>query len=118
MFFVGYFCIWVLGYFCFNGVFCVLREVVYVCLCFGGFLGLYCEKGLVEKLVGDVDILVFDGWIFVEYFNVVIESEKVLQSNYFELSLCIEVMQGLVFWSGKVMEWVDYVVLVIVDGYL
>lgn len=44
-FFVDYFCIRVLGYFCFNGVFCFFREVFYVCLCFGGFSGLYCEKG-------------------------------------------------------------------------
>lgn len=44
----------------------------------GGFIvevGFYFDRflGLIEKLVGDLDILVFDGRIYIEYFNVVIE---------------------------------------------
>ena len=51
---------------------------------------LHCEKGLVEKSVGDLETLAFDGQSYTEYLNAGTESEKALQSNHFELSLHME----------------------------
>nr|XP_012631826.1 agrin isoform X1 [Microcebus murinus] len=125
------------GHPCLNGASCVPREAAYVCLCPGGFSGLHCEKGLMEKAAGDLDALAFDGQTYIEYLNAVTESEltneipaprtpdsgashseKALQSNRFELSLRTEATQGLVLWIGKATERADYVALAIVDGHL
>lgn len=103
---------------CLNGGSCIPREATYECLCPGGFSGLHCEKGIVEKSVGDLETLAFDGRTYIEYLNAVIESEKALQSNHFELSLRTEATQGLVLWIGKVGERADYMALAIVDGHL
>ncbi|KAB1268253.1 Agrin [Camelus dromedarius] len=114
------------GHPCLNGASCLPREASYECLCPGGFSGLHCEKGLIEKAAGDLDALAFDGRTYIEYLNAVTESEltneipaeKALQSNRFELSLRTEATQGLVLWSGKATERADYVALAIVDGRL
>ncbi|XP_072831808.1 agrin isoform X3 [Vicugna pacos] len=106
------------GHPCLNGASCLPREASYECLCPGGFSGLHCEKGLIEKAAGDLDALAFDGRTYIEYLNAVTESEKALQSNHFELSLRTEATQGLVLWSGKATERADYVALAIVDGRL
>lgn len=103
---------------CLNGGSCIPREATYECLCPGGFSGLHCEKGIVEKSVGDLETLAFDGRTYIEYLNAVTESEKALQSNHFELSLRTEATQGLVLWIGKVGERADYMALAIVDGHL
>ncbi|XP_053432028.1 agrin isoform X3 [Nycticebus coucang] len=106
------------GHPCLNGASCVPKEAMYVCLCPGGFSGLHCENGLIEKAAGDLDTLAFDGQTYIEYLSGVTESEKALQSNHFELSLRTEATQGLVLWSGKAMERADYMALAIVDGHL
>nr|XP_045374758.1 agrin-like [Camelus bactrianus] len=43
------------GHPCLNGASCLPREASYECLCPGGFSGLHCEKGLIEKAAGDLD---------------------------------------------------------------
>ncbi|XP_054994916.1 agrin isoform X2 [Sorex araneus] len=125
------------GHPCLNGASCVPREAAYECLCPGGFSGLHCEQGLLEKAAGDLESLAFDGRTYIEYLNAVTESgltneipapeapdpgalhsEKALQTNHFELSLRTEATQGLVLWSGKATERADYVALAIVDGHL
>ncbi|XP_037684690.1 agrin isoform X2 [Choloepus didactylus] len=106
------------GHPCLNGASCLPRGATYECLCPGGFSGLHCGEGLVEKSAGSLDTLAFDGQTHVEYLNAVTESEKALQSDHFELSLRTEATQGLVLWSGKATERADYVALAIVDGRL
>uniref|UniRef100_H9H689 Agrin n=1 Tax=Monodelphis domestica TaxID=13616 RepID=H9H689_MONDO len=103
---------------CLNGGSCSPQQDTYECLCLGGFSGVHCEKGLIEKSAADLDSIAFDGRTFIEYHNAVTTSEKALQENHFELSLRTEAMQGLVLWSGKGTERADYIALAIVNGRL
>ncbi|XP_044524562.1 agrin [Gracilinanus agilis] len=122
---------------CLNGGSCSPQKDTYECLCRGGYSGVHCEKGLIEKSAADLDSIAFDGRTFIEYHNAVttseltneipapdaldsgvLPSEKALQENHFELSLRTEAMQGLVLWSGKGTERADYIALAIVNGRL